>query len=61
MENIEYKLEGTKLTLSIDTARRLGPSASGKTIVIATTRGNQVVGQTKESKPIILGLNLYTK
>jgi hypothetical protein len=35
------------------------PSASGKTLVVATTRGNVKTGATVDGKPITLGLNAY--
>lgn len=36
-------------------------SASGKTMVIATTRGNIQPGETYEGKPITIGVNVYFK
>lgn len=56
MKNVEIKTEGTKLTITIDTAKDLGPSASGKTRIIATTAGNQEV-----IKGVYLGVNCYRK
>lgn len=37
------------------------PSASGKTLVIASTRGNLKTGVKYEGKEITLGLNAYIK
>ena len=37
------------------------PSASGKTLVIASTHGNQPVTATIQGKPIIAGLNAYIR
>ncbi len=56
--NIKGTLEGDILTLKIDTSKDLGPSKSGKTIIIATTSGNQPI---KGKEAVILGLNCYTK
>ena len=35
------------------------PSASGKTKVVATSRGNKATTATIEGKPVIVGLNAY--
>lgn len=35
------------------------PSASGKTLVVATTRGNRVTEVEIEGKPLIIGLTAY--
>ena len=36
-------------------------SASGKTMVVATTRGNQVSDCQYDGKPLTVGLNAYFK
>ena len=57
MKNVEMTIEGNQiLTIRIDLTKRLGPSKSKKTIVIATTEGNQPL----PSKPRIkVGVNVY--
>ena len=40
MENIEMKVEGTKLILVVDLTKEIGPSSSGKNTLIASTEGN---------------------
>ena len=57
MKNVEMKVseDGTKLTIEVDLTQEFGPSKSGKTIVIASTEGNQTIPGTKA----ILGLNVY--
>jgi hypothetical protein len=40
MENIELKIEGTKLILTVDLSKEIGPSSSGKNTLIASTEGN---------------------
>ena len=35
------------------------PSASGKTLVVASSRGNQATGLIIQGKPVIIGLNAY--
>lgn len=57
MKNIEMNMEGTVLTIKIDLAKEFGPSASGKTTIIATTEGNiQVPGREEK-----IGINVYRK
>jgi hypothetical protein len=56
MENIELHLEGNRLVIEIDLAQELGQSATGKSIIIATSGGNISVPGTEEIK---LGLNVY--
>jgi hypothetical protein len=52
-KNIEYSVEGSKLTLTIDLSKDFGPSASGKTVIIASSEGNKEVGDVR------VGLNVY--
>jgi hypothetical protein len=54
--NMTLERDGSKLVITIDLAADGQPSASGKTIVLASTRGNQNVPDTVGVK---LGLNLY--
>ena len=54
MTNIEMKKDGDILTITIDLSKEHGPSKSGKTIVIASTRGNVDVGGG-----VKLGINCY--
>jgi hypothetical protein len=48
MQNVRMTLseDGQKLFLEIDLTQDNGPSASGKTISIASTHGNKPIGQT---------------
>jgi hypothetical protein len=58
-ENITATVVGDKLTLEIDLSKDFGPSASGKTMIIATSSGNvKVPGAARGAT---LGLNLYFK
>ncbi|MEW6424993.1 MAG: hypothetical protein AB1523_09665 [Bacillota bacterium] len=58
MKNVEMTLEGDILTLKVNLKREFGPSASGKTIIIATTEGNVSVPGNESVK---VGLNVYKK
>ncbi|GAF76269.1 unnamed protein product [marine sediment metagenome] len=55
MQNVEWEIKGDKLIIEIDLTKEFGPSKSGKTITIASTRGNQQV----EGTDAIIGLNVY--
>lgn len=37
------------------------PSSTGKSLTVATTRGNAVTTATVNGKPVIIGLNAYIK
>jgi hypothetical protein len=58
MKNVEMTLEGNILTIKVDLTKEFGPSASGKTIIIATTEGNIAIPGHEEGK---IGLNVYKK
>ena len=58
MKNVEMSLEGNILTIKVDLAKEFGPSASGKTIIIASTEGNVTIPEHEEAK---VGLNVYRK
>ena len=57
MKNVEMAVDGNILTLKVDLSREFGPSASGKTTIIATTEGNISVPDREEK----VGLNVYRK
>ena len=56
MQNVELKVTKNKLTIEIDLSKELGPSKSGKTILIASTEGNASVPGAESVK---IGLNVY--
>lgn len=58
MFNISAKVEGKTLTLVVDLSKELGPSSSGKTIIIASTQGNAPL-PPNGPKEIRFGLNVY--
>jgi len=58
MKNIEMQVEKNILTLKIDLTKEFGPSASGKTILIATTEGNVSIPEAEDKK---IGVNVYRK
>lgn len=58
MTNVKTEIKGDILTITVDLSERHGKSASGKTIVIASTNGSVKVN---EATGATLGLNVYTK
>ena len=59
MQNVATKVSGDKLVITVNLKAKATPSASGKTNVIASTRGNQPIPFGE--KVLHLGLNLYEK
>lgn len=57
MENLDIKVKGNVMTITVDLSKKLRPSASGKSMIIATTGGNQTISGTE----VIAGINIYTK
>jgi len=57
MKNVEMTLEGNALTIKVDLSKEFGPSASGKTIIVASTEGNIEIPAREEK----IGLNVYRK
>ncbi len=57
MKNAALKVDGNKLTITVDLSKDHGPSKSGKTIIIATSSGNKPI----EGTDAIIGLNIYSK
>ena len=56
MKNVEMKVDGQKLIITVDLSKEFGKSSSGKTTIIATTAGNVTVPGHDEIK---IGLNCY--
>jgi hypothetical protein len=52
---MEMELSGESLIIKVDLSKELGPSKSGKTIIIGSTGGNQLVFGRSEK----IGLNVY--
>jgi hypothetical protein len=54
-KNVTMAVEGDTLTLTTDLTKEFGPSKSGRTIIVASTEGNQLVFGREEK----IGLNIY--
>ena len=62
--SLKYEMNDGILTITIDTNKELGPSASGKTMLIASSAGNakiNISSETNGDREAFLGLNLYYK
>jgi hypothetical protein len=57
MKNVEMTVAGNVLTIKVDLTKEFGPSASGKTTIIASTEGNITIPEREEK----VGLNVYRK
>lgn len=55
---MEVRIENGFLIVKIPT-QTPEPSASGKTLVVASTRGNMKTTATVNGKPVTIGLNAY--
>jgi hypothetical protein len=56
MKNLEFKVEGNVLTIKVDLSKTFGASKTGKSIIIASSEGNQPV-----APGIVAGINVYKK
>lgn len=57
MKNVQMSVQGNVLTITVDLSKEFGPSASGKTIIVASTEGNTSIPDRDEK----VGLNVYRK
>lgn len=55
MKNVDIKVEGNTLIIRVDLTKEFGPSASGKTTIVASTEGNVDV----PDHGVRVGLNVY--
>ena len=55
MENVKWEVKDNKLIIEIDLTKEFGLSKSGKTVTIASTRGNKKI----EGTDAVIGLNVY--
>jgi hypothetical protein len=55
MQNVKWEVKDNTLIIEIDLTMEFGGSKSGKTITIASMRGNQKI----EGTNAIIGLNVY--
>ncbi len=54
MKNVEFEVKGNILTIKVDLSKTFGTSTSGKSIMVASSMGNQQV-----APGIMAGINVY--
>ena len=55
-DNIEVKVQGTTLVITVDLRKEYGLSGSGKSVTVASTGGNVPVPGREDLR---IGLNVY--
>jgi hypothetical protein len=55
---MEVTIKNNTLVITIP-MQRPTPSATGKTLVVASSRGNKVTAATVDGKPVTVGFNAY--
>ena len=58
---MQVELKNNKLIITIDVNAKPAPSASGKTLVVASSHGNQRTAVMIDGKPVIVGVNAYIR
>lgn len=58
---MKAEIKGEKLHIEIDLDESRSPSASGKSIVVASTRGNKPTDLMVDGKPLVIAVNAYVK
>ena len=53
------KIEGNELVIRLPMNEKPDASASGKTLVVASTRGNKETDCVVQGKKVVLGINAY--
>jgi len=57
---MKVTIEGKELVIRIP-MQEPRPSASGKTLVVASTNGNKTTEVQVQGQPVVIGLNAYIK
>ena len=56
---MEVKIENGNLVITLPINANPSPSASGKTLVVASSHGNKATTATVAGKPVVVGVNAY--
>jgi len=56
VQNVDCKITGNKLTITVDLSKTFGHSSSGKSEIVASSQGNQSLPGKEDIK---IGLNIY--
>ena len=57
---MKLEVKGNQLIITVD-LQTPAPSASGKTLVVASSHGNQATTAIIDGKPVVVGFNAYIK
>ena len=57
---MKVEIKGKELIITVD-LQTPAPSASGKTLVVASSHGNQATTAIIDGKPVIVGFNAYIR
>ena len=57
---MKVEIKGNELIITVE-LQAPTPSASGKTLVVASSHGNQTTTAMIDVKPVVVGLNAYIK
>jgi len=57
---MQVEIKGNELVITIP-MQKPAPSASGKTLVVASSHGNQPTSAQVDGKPVVVGLNAYIR
>ncbi len=55
------EIKNGNLIITIPLNATPAPSASGKTLVVASSHGNQTTNVQVQGKPVVIGLNAYIR
>jgi hypothetical protein len=59
IDTMKAEIKGGNLILTLPLSESPAPSKSGKTLVVASTRGNQETQVQVKGKNIVVGVNAY--
>lgn len=60
-ETVKAEIKGKDIIITLEMNNPPQTSASGKSLIIATTKGNQESELKIDGKPVIIGVNAYIK
>ncbi len=58
---MKAEIIGNNLVITIPISQDPQPSASGKTLIVASSGGNKETDCKVQGKPVVVGLNAYIK
>jgi hypothetical protein len=56
---MKVSIEDSELVIRLPLKQPPVPSASGKTLVVASTRGNRQTDAVIDGRPVVVGVNAY--